>query len=109
MFKKKYRLSARVYLRQALVIHTLFFTLRIAKSSLPFSRFGFVVSKKIDQRSVVRNKVKRKVRLCIEELITRIKGGYDMLFYIKNRAVEDKQMIICKETQRVFEENKLLI
>jgi len=51
------------------------------------SRFGFVVSKKIDKRATERNRVKRIFREGVRPLLSEVKDGYDAVFWIRQRAL----------------------
>lgn len=42
-------------------------------------RFGFVVSKKVSNKAVQRNKVKRRMREIVRSLLPNIKKGYDVV------------------------------
>ncbi len=108
MLKKKYRLSARVRLERPLVFQALFFTLRVSKNNFPYSRYGFVVSKKVDKRAVVRNSVKRKIRAYIEAVQEKVSGGNDMLFHIKKRATQVENTSLYREIEQVLRKEKLL-
>lgn len=80
----------------------------IIKNNLPLNRFGFIISKKIDKRAVVRNMTKRRVRSCIEEMRRKINSGYDMLFVIRKNAVDQKRSSLYDEIERLFTNLKLL-
>lgn len=83
MFKRKYRLLFHHRLTKASVIHTDSFILKITPNGLSHNRYGFLVSKRIDKRAVVRNRVKRVFRAYLEELHERLIPGNDMLFIFK--------------------------
>lgn len=78
------------------------------RNSLPFSRFGFVISKKIDKSAVIRNRTKRVMRSCIEEMLPKIENGYDMLFILQKNAVGQKRNAFCSEIEKVFRDLKLI-
>src|SRR5476649_2893933 len=80
MLKKKFRLLRETKFDKKNIYTSPFFVLRFTKNDSSFSRFGFVVSKKIDKRATIRNRVKRQVRVCIENNLDKIKDGYDLLF-----------------------------
>lgn len=80
----------------------------IAKNDLTLSRFGFIASKKIDKRAVVRNRIKRVVRSCIEEMLGKIVEGYDMLFIISKNATLQKRDVLYSEIESVLKEKQLL-
>lgn len=108
MLKKKYRLSARIRLQQSLLIQTLFFTLRVSKNDLDYNRYGFIVSKRIDKRAIVRNKAKRKLRSCIEKVQKKADVGNDLLFYLKKSVVQTPTRILCREIEHVLKREKIL-
>lgn len=55
---------------------------------LPHSRFGVVVSKKVDKRAVVRNTLRRKVHAIIQDENLFERPGYDMLVILKPGVTE---------------------
>ncbi len=56
-------------------------------SSLSESRFGIVVTRRLDQRAVVRNRVRRKIREVLRLNRSRLKGSFDILI-IARRGIE---------------------
>ena len=108
MLKRKYRLPIKAKLTDSSVVKSQTFLLKISQNSLPFSRFGFVIGKKIDKRSVVRNRTKRVIRSCIEELLEKIKEGYDMLFILQKNAVDKKRHEFASEIEKVLSEKQLI-
>lgn len=89
MLKKKYRLPASVRLGNAKTIYTKYFILKTAANNLYYPRFAFVVSKKVDSRAVVRNRIKREMANSIQNLIDKIVPGKDMVFVLKRNAAEN--------------------
>lgn len=108
MLKRKYRLPVRAKITRPSSHKSQTFLLKIHKNDLSLSRFGFVIGKKIDKRAVVRNKTKRVIRSCIEELLPKIKNGYDMLFILQKNAVSQKRITVCGEIKKLFEDLKLI-
>ncbi len=51
------------------------------------SRFGFVISKKIDKRAVVRNRIKRLLREAVRERLEKIPDGFDATFVVRPNIV----------------------
>ena len=49
-----------------------------------FSRFGFVISNKISKLATRRNALKRQLRAIIENEMTDIKTGYDIIIMVKS-------------------------
>ena len=107
MFKKLNRLSAREkFFEESL--NSRFFVLKISQNNLLHNRFGFVVSKKIDKRAVVRNSLKRKLRSCLEEYQKDIKPGFDFLFILKKEAGNKSQKELCAEVKAGLIKQKFL-
>ncbi|NDJ52446.1 MAG: ribonuclease P protein component [Chloroflexi bacterium] len=48
-------------------------------NQLDLSRFGIVVSKRVDQRAVVRNRVRRRIRAALAALLPSVSPGYDVV------------------------------
>lgn len=109
MFKKKYRLAPHIRFTNSSVYHTSFFTLKVAKNDQAHNRYGFIVTKRIDKRAVIRNQTKRKVRFCVEKLFTETKPGYDMLFLIKKDATSTDQKLIHETIYELFKKRNLLL
>ena len=89
MLKKKYRLPAGVRLGKAKTISAKHFTLKTASSNLSYSRFAFVISKKVDTRAVVRNRIKREMTNSIQSIMDKIGSGKDMLFILRRSAAQN--------------------
>jgi ribonuclease P protein component len=109
MLKKKYRLLKETKFEKKDFYTTPFFVLKIAKNEKSFSRFGFIVSKKIDKRATVRNRIKRQVRVCIETNFSKIIPGYDMLFILKKQMLGKTTKEIGELTLVELRKQKLLL
>ena len=109
MFKKQYRLPRGTEFNKKDFYTSPFFVLKLTRNEESFSRFGFVVSKKIDKRATVRNKIKRKIRVCIETNFDKIKPGYDILFILKKHILNKTTKEISELTLGELEKQKLLI
>jgi ribonuclease P protein component len=95
MLKRLYRLPAQQTLISPVTIHTDSLVMKIAPNELPYSRFGFVVSRKVAKQATVRNRSKRQIRSCIENMFLQIVPGYDMLLVLKKRVVSEK-LSLCQ-------------
>jgi len=62
--------------------------LRWIKNNQPYSRWGIVVSLKVDKKSVVRNKIKRRLRAILREKINFLTYGWDVIVIAKQRVKE---------------------
>lgn len=91
MLSRKFRLPPDEPFAGARTTATRFFLLKSKKQNLGFSRFGFVVSKKVDARAVVRNRLRRKLATIASAAQT--EKGYDMLVIVKKGAVDDEGVV----------------
>ncbi|MDD3102161.1 MAG: ribonuclease P protein component [Patescibacteria group bacterium] len=58
---------------------TQYFGLKWLKNDLKNSRFGIVVSLKVDKKAVVRNRIKRRIRAILDIRKKDIKSGFDFM------------------------------
>jgi ribonuclease P protein component len=72
------------------------FILKISQNNLGLSRFGFVVSKKISKKAVVRNKIKRRMSEAIKAQAEKVKSGTDLVF-VTLSGIEKKEFSEIKE------------
>jgi len=56
--------------------------LKVDNNNLKESRFGFIVSKKVSKKSVVRNKIKRWLRWVVRMNLMKIKKGIDVIIIV---------------------------
>ena len=108
MLPQQYRLPAQVRLRHSITYRTPLFTLKLAQNNLSYNRFGFIVRKTIDKRAVVRNRIRRVFRSCIEEMLGQINNGYDMLFLFEKGIIEKSRESMSLELHSLFTQKKLL-
>jgi len=66
------------------------------------SRFGFVVSTKIDKRAVVRNRVKRLLREAVRARLTKIPDGFDLVFVVRPKIVGKSYEEICAQVDQLL-------
>jgi ribonuclease P protein component len=92
MLGKKYRLTKnKDFERVAKMGQSIFskeLGLKWIKNNLSISRFGIVVPLKIDKRSTVRNKMKRRIRAIIYQNLKTIKPGFDIMILTKPEVKE---------------------
>lgn len=108
MLQKQYRLPASIRLRNSQAYSFPFFSLRITNNELSSNRYGFIVRKTVDKRAVVRNRIRRVFRSCIEELNPQVRGGKDMLFILNSKLLEMKREDLYNEVHSFFKEKQFL-
>lgn len=55
-----------------------FLIIKVLGNNLKVSRFGFIVSKKISKKAVLRNKIKRRLRESVRPKLNQIRQGIDV-------------------------------
>ena len=102
MFKRENRLVAGVNFKNSYSFSVPQFTLKEKRNGLLLNRFGIVVSKKIDKRAVVRNRIKRIFRAALIDLNMNMNPGHDILFITRVGIIGQ-----TKEQARVLIEDSL--
>ncbi len=108
MLSQSFRLPSTIRFSHAKFVKTPLFSVRYAINNQDVSRFGFVVRKSVDKRSVYRNRIRRIFRSCIEQNLNTIVPGYDMLFFLEKGIMDKSQTDLCQILLQLLEERKLL-
>jgi ribonuclease P protein component len=85
-----------------------FLTLKAVENKMPYSRFGFVVSKKVSKRAVERNRAKRLMSEAIRLTDEKIKSGFDIVFISKSGIVNKSMEEIKKSVEKLLKRSGLL-
>lgn len=90
MLAKKFRLPIQTVLRKKPLFtrRDEYFAVKIFANQLSFSRFGTVISRKIDKRAVYRNRLKRLIFDLIRLEKIHLRSGYDMLIYVSPKIIK---------------------
>ncbi len=104
MIAKKYKLPIQQVLRKKadVVSGSNFFSVKVFNNSLPISRFGIVISKKVSAKATERNKIKRKIFNFIQKRKIYLKGGKDFLIIVKPIAKNISNELLKKELQKIL-------
>jgi len=54
------------------------------KNNSDITRFGFVISNKVEKKATRRNSLKRKLRAMAKEVINNLKAGFDVIVIVKS-------------------------
>jgi ribonuclease P protein component len=76
------------------------FILKVLKTSLEYSRFGFVVSQKVSKKAVERNKIRRRLSEIVKK--QKIKPGLDLVFISLASAKNKDFLNFKKETEDIL-------
>jgi len=101
MFKRQNRLPGGSRFNSSKSFTVAFFVLKVKENNLGLNRFGIVVSKKIDKRAVVRNRIKRMLREIILNINSEMTSGHDMLFIVRKmiqNAERDNIYFLIRKT-----------
>lgn len=69
---------------------------------------AFIISKKVDRRSVIRHEVKRKLSDAIQSFLPRLPKNIELVFLAKQRAAASAREELLKETETVLHRANLL-
>jgi ribonuclease P protein component len=108
MLKKQNRLGKIVKTKRNNLFISPLFNLRISDNKENKIRFGFIVSKKIDKRAVIRNQTKRVLRSAVEELIDRLVLGKDIVVIPRGPLIPEQTKEIEKKLEEIFKNTKLI-
>ena len=106
MFKKGLRLPKNIRFTKENQIYSHFFLIKIEENKKNSKRFAVVVSKKIDKGAVVRNKIKRQIKNCIEENEKYLPNGKDILIVTRPGIKNMETREICELMMEVFKKIK---
>jgi len=82
--------------------------LKWVKNDLPYSRFGVVVSLKVDKRAVARNRLKRVIRAVLRENFLMFRRGFDFMILTRAEAKGLNYTQIKGKIFRLFEKGGLI-
>lgn len=102
MLKRIYRLPAGVRMIHPRTISSPIVLLKKSVNNLSYNRIGFIISKKVAKTAVERNRSKRMLRSCIEDVFYELKPGFDYLFIIRKNLVNISKELICEEVVKML-------
>lgn len=82
--------------------------LKFAKNNLGFSRFAFIISKKIAKKAVTRNKIKRILREAVGARLLEIKTGFDVVIVVQGGATKSPEKEFGSLVVKLFKKTKLI-
>lgn len=111
MLKKQFRIVKdtdfkKIY-RFGKTFSNSFFVVKVFYNKMENSRFGFVISKKVASKTVLRNKVKRRLREIIRTNFSKIKPGFDVIIVNKLPVVGRSYKDIEKQLLELFKKARI--
>lgn len=82
------------------------FSAKVRTNDAGMYRFAFVISKKIDARAVVRNRLKRRMSAALMQL-EKPKTGYDIIMFPRKDTVVLSVAELHKTIQEVLQNNHI--
>lgn len=79
----------------------------VLPNQLPYSRFGFSVSKRVG-KAVVRNRVRRRMREAIRLRQAQIAPGFDVVFIARPAAAQATYAEIARACERILRRAELM-
>lgn len=107
MFKKTFRYSFKKGLPREIFISPSFI-LRYKKKDLQDSKYGVVVSKKVDKRAVVRNSIKRRFLNVLKDVFLEKESLYDLVFFLKKVSLSKNKEDLDQEIKTALSKLKIL-
>ncbi|MGA2911781.1 MAG: ribonuclease P protein component [Candidatus Levyibacteriota bacterium] len=103
MLKRENRLAKIIRMAGEKKYFSPLFTIRIAENKDNQVRFGFVVSKRVDKKAVVRNRTKRVLRDVAAGFIRNLTGKDIVIVAKKSLNFSEKEMV-AKELKSIFKQ-----
>ena len=85
-----------------------FLFLKARNNDLEFSRFGIVVGKKVSNKAVVRNKIKRRLREILRRKIDRTKKGVDIILITLPGIEKQEFKDLEEKVDRIFKKAEII-
>jgi len=76
-------------------------------NTLPHNRYGIIVVKHIG-KAVTRNRLRRRLRGCLQNVDAALLGGYDIVIITRGKSADLKQVELCAALTDVLQRAKLL-
>jgi ribonuclease P protein component len=103
MLRREFRIPRGIRFNNSRLTANPLFTLKVNENGLSFNRFAIIVSKKVDKRAVIRNRIRRLISSCLEEVYNKLQQGKDTIFIVKRGAINKSRQDFFKEIESVLE------
>lgn len=68
----------------------------------PPSQIGISISKKVSKHAVVRNRIKRQIRVALRQLLPRIPHGWKVVIVVRESAIECDYFQFLQELEQLL-------
>jgi len=108
MLKKQNRLARIIRKSKGSAYSSPFFSIKIYDGEEKTTRFGFIVSKKISGKAVVRNRTKRVLRAAAGSLVTQINPAKDIIVFSKKELNFKQAEDALKSMTEIFTKARII-
>jgi len=108
MLKKENRLSGLIIKAKSENFDSPLFRIKVFPGSGEEIKFGFIVSKKIDKKAVVRNKTKRVLKKAAKVFVNKLTKGINIIIIAKTNLDFTKEKLTEETMGQVFNKAKVL-
>jgi ribonuclease P protein component len=106
MLAKQYRLQKdrdfESVFKKGKTLSDKFLFLKVKKNDLQVSRFGLIIGKKISNKAVIRNRLKRQLREIIKNNLFNIKPGFDIVVITKSEIINKNYQEIKNDLEKLL-------
>ena len=106
MLAKQYRLQKdrdfESVFKKGKTLSGKFLFLKVKKNDLQVSRFGLIIGKKISNKAVIRNRLKRQLREIIKNNLFNIKPGFDIVIITKPEIINKNYQEIKNDLEKLL-------
>lgn len=89
------------------VFSNTYMALLVAHNYLDYSRFAVVAGRRVGN-AVDRNRVKRRLRACVDEISTSVQNGWDLIFYARQPVLTSDYAVIKDSMKALVHEAGLM-
>jgi len=108
MLKKQNRLTVVTKRKEDKFFSSPLFNIRISDNNEKQVKFAFIVSKAVDKRAVVRNKIKRKLRIAAQIVLGSIVEGKSIKVIVKSNILNNSEEDFLKNLEELFKKAKII-
>ncbi|OLP19656.1 ribonuclease P protein component [Leptolyngbya sp. 'hensonii'] len=82
--------------------------LSLSSNPPQFTQIGISISQKVSKRAVVRNRIKRRIRAAIQQLLPEIQAGWLLVIVVRPTAVECEYHQFLRELKQLLADAEVL-